>query len=659
MLQSSASPLKLPAFDQTTLNQSANPIFVVDEEGQITFANVQAERLFGFRSAELIGKPLDRAINSQYQEACLTARAGPAARRMLRAGHGAGSNGRQESVERDLRSSGALEILGQPLGEVLVIHDLTDRTWAEEACKETQLRLTALLDSAMDGIITLDGERRIMMCNAAVENMFGHTAGELVGRSVVCILPDDLAGSRPALKPAPASQARATRTGPLGRLRGVRANGEEFPIEASISEVEVRSQKFLTLTLRDISERTRVEEAFAESQERLRQSQKMAVVGHLTGGVVHDFNNLLTIIGGHTELLLAGLPPDAPMRDSLAQIRSASSRAASLTRQLLAFSRKQVVEPRILDLNTVVKDTEKMIRRLVGEDVSLQTLLAPGLNQVKVDPGQMDQVILNLVVNARDAMPKGGRLTLKTFNLALNKRFSKTCPEVNPGSYAALAVNDSGCGMTVEVRARIFEPFFTTKSLGKGTGLGLTVVQGIVKQNGGHIVVDSKPGAGTTFTIYLPAAFGRSNQVAQTEPETNARGCETVLLVEDEETLRNLGAMVLETYGYKVVTAADGQEALRLAHRRQGKLDLLLTDVVMPGINGFELAAMLRNSQPGLKVLFLSGYTEEDILSRGISNDGSAFLNKPFSPASLVAKIRQVLDEHSGSGSSGRSRLGG
>jgi PAS domain S-box-containing protein len=336
MLQSSASTLKSPGFNQTTLNQSANPIFVVDEVGQITFANERAEKLFGFRSAELIGQPLDRAINSQYQGTCLAEAAGRAARRMLRAGHAA--------AERGLRSSRAVELEGQRLGEVLVIHDLTERTWAEEACRETQLRLRALLDSAMDGIITLDAESRIMMCNAAIENIFGHTAGELVGRSIDCILPDGL-----PVKADPPAEAWVRQIGRLGRLRGVRASGEAFPIEASISEVEVRNQKFLTLTLRDISERMRVEEAFAESQERLRQSQKMAVVGHLTGGVVHDFNNLLTIIGGHTELLLAGLPADAPMRDSLSQIRSASLRAASLTRQLLAFSRKQVVEPKNLD----------------------------------------------------------------------------------------------------------------------------------------------------------------------------------------------------------------------------------------------------------------------------------------------------------------------
>ena len=615
MLQLSASTLK-SGLNQTTLNQSANPIFVVDDDGQITFANAKAEKLFGFSSADVIGKPLDQD--------CLL--------------------GNYDSNERGLPSTTPLPIEGRRRETVLVIRDMAERSWAEEARKETQLRLTAMLDSAMDGIITLDSEKRIMMCNATVENIFGRTAGELIGRAIECLLPDGLPPGSLCERQASAPETGLPHTRHLGPLRGIRANGEEFPLEASFSQVEVRSQSFITLTLRDITERTRAEQAFAESQERLQQSQKMAVIGHLTGGVVHDFNNLLTIISGHAELLLAGLAPDAPMRESLGQIRSASSRAASLTRQLLTFSRKQVVEPRILDLNAHLKDTEKMIRRLVGEDVSLQSVLAPDLNQVKVDPGQLDQVILNLVVNARDAMPKGGKLTIKTSNVVHNKKVSKTCPEATRGSYVALAVNDTGCGMRSDVRSRIFEPFFTTKSLGKGTGLGLTVVHGIVKQNGGYIVVESEPGAGTTFKIHLPAAQGSSYRARHVEPETNNRGCETVLLVEDEETLRSLGVVVLESYGYNVLTAAEGQEALRLAQRHKGKLDLLLTDVVMPGISGCELAATLRKRQPDLKVLFLSGYTEEDIVSRGILNHGSAFLHKPFSPASLVAKIRQVLD---------------
>ena len=617
MLQSSASTLKSAGLNQTALNQVNNPILVVDEEGEITFANAQAEKLLGLNAADLIGKPLP--------ENCFLA---------------------QQNLMKPLGSAAPLEIGGRCPEAVLVIQDTPERSWAEEARKETQLRLAAVLDSAMDGIVTLDAEQRIMMCNPAVESMFGRTAGQLVGRKINCILPEALSAGYFEFSEADASERGGPPAGQLGPWRGVRANSQEFPIEASISAVEGRGQRFLMVTLRDISERTRVEQAFAESQERLRQSQKMAVVGHLTGGVVHDFNNLLTIIGGHAELVLAGLPPDAPMRDSLCQIRSASSRAAALTRQLLAFSRKQVVEPKILDLNIHVRDTEKMIRRLVGEDVSLQTSLAPGLSQVKVDPGQIDQVILNLVVNARDAMPKGGRLTIKTFNVARNKKFSKTCPDATPGSYVALVVSDRGCGMTSDVRARIFEPFFTTKTQGKGTGLGLTVVHGIVKQNGGYIVVDSEPGHGTTFKIYLPAAQGRSTRIGQVEPDSNAHGCETVLLVEDEDTLRSLAAVVLETYGYNVLSAANGEEALRLVPRHKGKLDLLLTDVVMPGISGCELAATLRKNQPDLKVLFLSGYTEEDIVSRGILSDGSAFLNKPFSPASLVAKIRQVLDRH-------------
>ena len=427
----------------------------------------------------------------------------------------------------------------------------TERVWAEPARQETQLRLTALLDSAMDGILTLDCEHRIMMCNSAAEKIFEYTAGQLLGMPIDCILPGGLADEKGSRGNDGEPSETASRPGPL--LRGMRSNGETFQVEGSVSKVEVRGRRFITITLRDISERKRMEQALAESQERLRQSQKMAIIGQLAGGVAHDFNNLLTVIAGHAELLLASLPREAPIRDSLAQIGSASSRAASLTRQLLAFSRKQSSEPRIVDLNHLINDTQKMLRRLIGEDVALQTLLAPDLSPVKVDPSQMDQVLLNLVVNARDAMPNGGRLMIKTLNVALDRKAAKACSDVPPGSYVVLAVNDTGCGMTAEVRARMFEPFFTTKSVGKGTGLGLTVVHGIVKQSGGHIAVQSEPGAGTTFKIYLPAARGRLARGAAVRPTRGARGCETVLLVEDEDALRSLGSVVLESYGYTVL----------------------------------------------------------------------------------------------------------
>jgi CheY-like chemotaxis protein/two-component sensor histidine kinase len=371
----------------------------------------------------------------------------------------------------------------------------------------------------------------------------------------------------------------------------------------------------------------------------------MAAIGQLAGGVAHDFNNLLTIISGHAELLLAGLSPEAPMRDSLAQICGATSRAASLTRQLLAFSRKQPSEPRIVELNRLIRETQQMFRRVLGKEIVLDTLLSPQLSRVKIDPSQMDQVILNLVVNARDAMTGGGRLTIQTLNVELNESSLQGHSGIRPGSYVALVVRDTGCGMNAEVKAQIFEPFFTTKAAGKGTGLGLAVVQDIVKRAGGHISVHSEPGIGTTFKIYLPAARRRSTPISQDSGETNRRGSETVLLVEDEDALRHLGAVVLEDYGYTVLTATNAKQAMRLASRRKLKIHLLLTDVAMPGINGCELASTLRRQQPDLRVLFLSGYTEDAVRRRGTLDGDAAFLNKPFTPASLAAKVRRILDD--------------
>lgn len=647
MLQVSASMLNRAAFNQGVNRHSADSIFLIDEQGRITFANSQAQKVFGFSSAELMGKRLPQAIHRLIKAGRSSPSSRRGSKRLLQSDPSVrvAENSflhKNGSLVHGLCSEAPLEVQGRRLGAVLVIRDLTEQQWAEQARQETQLRLTALLDSAMDGILALDSEQRILTCNPVAEKMFRYTTGELLGKSVDCLLPQGL--PRALFQPSSPREIAPQPGGSLGVLNALRSTGEEFPVEASISRVEMGSREFFSMTLRDISERKRVEQALVETQERLRQSQKMEAIGQLAGGVVHDFNNLLTVIGGHAELLLANLPPDVPWRESLLEIRSASSRAASLTRQLLAFGRKEVCGPKIVDLNNLIIDTEKMFRRLIGADVALQTVLAPDLHPVKVDPSQMDQVILNLVVNARDAMPKGGRLTIKTLNVELNETYAKTHPGVLAGSYVALVVHDTGCGMTPEVRARIFERFFTTKPAGRGTGLGLAVVDSILKQSGGHIAVQSEPGAGTTFKIYIPAARGRLVRESRTRLEANARGHETVLLVEDEDALRRFGAVVLERYGYSVMTAANGREALRLAERCREKLDLLLTDIVMPGISGCELATALRNRQPDLKVIFLSGYTEDTMLKRGILNRGAAFLSKPFSPGALATRVRQVLD---------------
>jgi PAS domain S-box-containing protein len=382
----------------------------------------------------------------------------------------------------------------------------------------------------------------------------------------------------------------------------------------------------------DVTERRRLEDQF-------RQAQKMEAIGQLAGGVAHDFNNLLTVILGYSEVLLSKLPANDPIHSSLQTIHQAGERATALTRQLLAFSRRSVLEPRVLDLNTVVADMEKMLRRLIGEDILLSTRLAPGLARVKVDPGQVGQVLMNLAVNARDAMPRGGKLTISTSASAPS---STSVDEEGKGHSVLLKVSDTGHGMTEEVKAHLFEPFFTTKVAGKGTGLGLAVVHGIVQQSGGFIEVDSVPEAGTTFTIYFPAITQPASSLREPR-EVRRHGTETVLVVEDDDDVRRFALGVLESLGYTVLGAREGAEALRIIDGHHSPIDLLVADVVMPNVDGHDLAAALRRRFPGMKVLYSSGHTDEAI-RHGLLHEQVAFLQKPYTPVTLAARVGEVLD---------------
>jgi two-component system, cell cycle sensor histidine kinase and response regulator CckA len=379
-----------------------------------------------------------------------------------------------------------------------------------------------------------------------------------------------------------------------------------------------------------------------ESQ--LLQAQKMEALGQLAGGVAHDFNNVLTAIGGYAELLREDLAADDARRADVDEILRATERAAALTHQLLAFSRRQVLAPRVLDLNAVVEDLDKMLRRLIGEDVELRIALAPKVGTVRADPGQLEQVILNLVVNARDAMPRGGKLTIETTNAELDESYAVEHPGVTAGPHVMLAVSDTGVGMDAATQAKIFEPFFTTKERGKGTGLGLATVYGIVKQSGGHIWLYSEPGRGTTFKIYLPQVDLAPEQLAQAPAARETpRGTETVLLVEDDEAVRNLARKRLEALGYTVLAASGGGDAIDLA-ASVGPIHLLVTDVVLPGMSGRELATRLVAARPGLRVLYTSGYTDEAVVHHGVLDPGIAFLQKPFMPAALARKVRDALE---------------
>jgi two-component system cell cycle sensor histidine kinase/response regulator CckA len=414
--------------------------------------------------------------------------------------------------------------------------------------------------------------------------------------------------------------------------------------ESLEEKVEERTAELV----REIAERKLGEEALRASEEQLRQSQKLESVGQLAGGIAHDFNNLLTVINGNSDLLLRRLD-DEQQRERVEEIKKAGGRAAQLTRQLLAFSRKQMLQPVVLNLNHVVPDVGKMLRRLIGEDIDLMTALDPELGQVNADPGQIEQVLMNLAINARDAMPKGGKLTIQTANVYLDESYVRTHAAAKPGPHVMLAVSDNGHGMDAETQARIFEPFFTTKEKGKGTGLGLSTVYGIVKQSGGDIWVYSEVGRGTTFKIYLPCVEEAAEPHEQAAPQASTpQGFETVLLVEDDEIVRKLAREILELNGYGVLAAADGGEALSLCERHEGPIHLLLTDVVMPQMSGREVAEQAATLRPAMKVLYMSGYTDDSIIHHGVLDAGVAFLEKPFTPDAMARKVREVLDDPQG-----------
>jgi hypothetical protein len=417
-----------------------------------------------------------------------------------------------------------------------------------------------------------------------------------------------------------------------------RKDGRRITVQLSVRAVRTEAGKveYYETFVRDVTDQRQL-------AQQLVQAQKMEAVGRLAGGVAHDFNNLLTVILSYSELLLEDRAPGDPERDDIEQIRKAAQGASALTRQLLAFSRQQVLQPQVLDINDVLAGTEKLLTRLLGDDVQLATSFAADLGQVKVDPGQLEQIVMNLAVNARDAMPDGGQLVIETANVEMDEAYVRGHAIAQPGRYVMLAVSDTGTGMDAQTQARIFEPFFTTKEAGKGTGLGLATVYGIVKQSGGFIWVYSELGHGTSFKVYLPRVHAPVERAAPAAPAA-AGGSETILVVEDQAAVRDITRRMLQRQGYTVLEAPDGETALRIAEKHHGSIDLLLTDVVMPGLSGRQLATQLVALRPDMRVLYMSGYTDDAIVRHGILQMGVAYLQKPFTPELLAGKVRAVLD---------------
>jgi two-component system, cell cycle sensor histidine kinase and response regulator CckA len=463
-------------------------------------------------------------------------------------------------------------------------------------------------------------KRTILEANSAAEVLYGHTRERFRGMSLDTVLVREESGQ-------PSGSPRRHRT----------SSGRIIDVEMAQRHIDFGGCPAELVVLTDVTGRRQLEE-------QLRQAQKMETVGMLAGGVAHDFNNLLTIISGYSQLILNNLPPQDPSYYAAEQILKAGERAATLTQQLLTFSRPRVLQPKVLDLNKLVSGLSTMLRRLIGEDVDLQLALRPDLGMVSADPGQIEQVLMNLVVNARDAMPKGGTLTIETANVELDEGYSGRHLAVKPGPYAQLAVSDNGGGMDEATQARLFEPFFTTKGAGRGTGLGLSTVFGIVKQSGGNLDVYSVPGRGTSVKVYLPRIDLPVTVEAESLHRPVSSGSETVLLVEDDEMVRRLVRETLVRSGYKVMDTSDPVEARRLSEKYRGRIDVLITDVVMPKVSGRELAQELQKRRGGMKVLYMSGYTDNAIVNTGILHKEVAFLEKPFSPAALTEKVRDVLD---------------
>ncbi len=517
--------------------------------------------------------------------------------------------------------------------------DVTKKKKSDDALKESEERFRTLFEYAPDAYSIHDYEGRYVDCNFAAEKLLGYSKEELIGKNYA-----ELSTIHPEEYEKFAQHLEFLRKNLHARsvwpeIKFNRKDGTQVYAEVRSFTLKIGGQNLIFGIARDISEKKNLED-------QLLHSQKLEAIGRLSGGIDHDFNNLLTMVIGNTELMLEDNTINDTVREGIKEIQAAGERAASLTQQLLAFSRKQVLQPKIINFNKTIQNMEKMLRRMIGEDIELRTFLDIDVGQIEADAGQIEQVIMNLVVNARDAMPKGGKITLETKNVDIDENYAGNHISVIPGSYVMFSISDTGIGMSDETRTRIFDPFYTTKEKGKGTGLGLSTVYGIIKQSRGNIWVYSEPGKGTTFKIYLPRV---EKPISETELKIRKidtlTGSETILVVEDDEIVRNITKKILQGYGYIVLKAACGEEAIEISKTYKGSIHLLLTDVVMPGISSRDTEMNIKSSRPEIRVLYMSGYTDNTIVHYGVLDPGKEFIAKPFTPESIARKVREVIDK--------------
>jgi two-component system cell cycle sensor histidine kinase/response regulator CckA len=605
-------------------------VFATDAAGAFTLAEGRGWELGGFEAATLIGRSAREVLDQGrlvQGDAPITA-----AQAFARLDGGAALTVLGELGGRpfDIWLTPLRGRSGDQLGVIGVGVDVSRRQSAERALLDATDMFEALIEASPVAILTLDGEGQVRLWNPAAERLLGWPLGEVLGRRLPVLDEDEaalLAGLHAGQSFTGALVSRPTRDGRVVDVSLSRAPLRN-PAGKIVGAVEI---------LVDVSEQRRLEE-------QLVQAQKMEAVGRLAGGIAHDFNNVLAVIQGFAWISHSSLPAADPMREDLDQVLRAVDRASGLTRQLLAFSRKQVFRLQILDVNALVTEVRKMLVRVIGEDVELQCRLAADAGRVRADAGQMEQVLLNLAVNARDAMPRGGVLAIETAHVSLDEEHAQQRLEVPPGDYVMIAVADTGIGMDRGTMDHMFEPFFTTKEKGRGTGLGLSTAYGIVKQSGGHLAVESRPGAGSTFRIYLPRTEAqRGDYTVRIERPTILHGSETVLVVEDEEMVRQLASHILRRSGYVVLEAANAGEALLIGERHEGPIHLLLSDVVMPRVSGVDLARRLLQQRATMKVLFMSGYTEEATAQHGL-DVSFGLIEKPFTPQALLTEVRETLE---------------